>query len=241
MSFMVADTVFAPIDTDLHMERIAGGNETEVYRTDDRRFVVKVKSEERQHTQEALADVETLRAAAQSFARAVGPRHSIPNYFLVSRNSEGRAQPVIMQPFLQEAEALFDVDYSQLSKKERKYVAKQLKNIIRRSLAFYNESGCLPDLYGRTSSSKAERKHLNKPHMLPKRLWSFVIKRNLLRAHNLMLTAAPERRVILIDYDPVQRSKLYQFVYYNVRRALFLRDLVLLKVMEKTGYVPNPK
>ena len=75
--------------------------------------------------------------------------------------------------------------------------------------------------------------------MLPKRLWSFVVKRNLLRAHNLMLTAAPERRVVLVDYDPVQRGKLYQFVYYNVRRVLFLRDLALLKVMEKTGYVPK--
>ncbi len=239
MTFTVADTVFAPIDTDLHMERIAGGNETEVYCTDDRRFVVKVKSEERQHTREALVDVKTLRTAAQSFADAVGSKHSIPNYFLVSRNSEGRVQPVILQPFLREAEALFDVDYGRLSKQERKHVAKQLKSIIRRSLAYYNETGRLPDLYGRTSSSKSERKHLNKAHMLPKRLWSFVVKRNLLRAHNLMLTAAPERRVVLVDYDPVQRGKLYQFVYYNVRRALFLRDLVLLKVMEKTGYVPK--
>ena len=239
MTFMVADSVFAPIDTDLHMERIAGGNETEVYCTDDRRFVVKVKSEERQHTREALVDVKTLRTTAQSFADAVGFEHSIPNYFLVSRNREGRVQPVILQPFLREAEALFDVDYGRLTKQERKHVAKQLKNIIRRSLAYYNETGRLPDLYGRTSNSKSERKHLNKPHMLPKRLWSFVVKRNLLRAHNLMLTAAPERRVVLVDYDPVQRGKLYQFVYYNVRRVLFLRDLALLKVMEKTGYVPK--
>ena len=66
MTFTVADTVFAPIDTDLHMERIAGGNETEVYCTDDRRFVVKVKSEERQHTREALVDLKTLRTAAES-------------------------------------------------------------------------------------------------------------------------------------------------------------------------------
>ena len=239
MSFMVADNVFAPIDSDLHMERIAGGNETEVYCTDDRKFVVKVKSEERQHTEEALINVKTLRAAAQSFAGAVGPAHSIPNYFLISRNSEGKAQPVVMQPFLQDAEALFDVDYRKLSKKERKLVAKQLKNIIHRSLAFYKETGRLPDLYGRTSTSKAERKHLNKPYMLPKRLWSFLVKRNLLRAHNLMLTAGPQRRIVLVDYDPVQRSKFYQFVYYNVRRILFLRDRVLLKVMEKTGYVPK--
>ena len=54
-----------------------------------------------------------------------------------------------------------------------------------------------------------------------------------------MLTDAPHRRIVLVDYDPVQRSKLYQFVYYNVRRILFLRDFVLLKVMEKTGYVPK--
>ncbi len=239
MSFMVNDNVFAPIDTDLHMERIAGGNETEVFCTDDHKFVVKVKSEERQHTQEALFDVQTLRTAAQSFAGAVGPEHSIPNYFLLSRNSEGKAQPVVMQPFLQEAEALFDVDYRQLSKKERKQVAKQLKNIIRRSLAFYRQTGRLPDLYGRTSTSKAERKHLNRPHMLPQRLWSFLVKRNLLRAHNLMLTPAPQRRIVLVDYDPVQRGKLYQFVYYNVRRVLFARDWVLLKIMEKTGYVPE--
>jgi hypothetical protein len=236
---MVADNVFAPIDTDLHMERIAGGNETEVYCTDDRKFVVKVKSKERQHTEEALINVKTLRAAAQSFADAVGPAHSIPNYFLISRNSKGKAQAVVMQPFLQDAEALFDVDYHKLSKKERKRVAKQLKNIIRRSLTFYRETGRLPDLYGRTSVSKAERKYLNKPHMLPKRLWSFLVKRNLLRAHNLMLTRAPHRRIVLVDYDPVQRSKLYQFVYYKVRLILFLRDLVLLKVMEKTGYVPK--
>jgi hypothetical protein len=236
---MVNNQVFAPIDTDLHMERIAGGNETEVYCTDDRKYVVKVKSEERQHTQEALLEAQTLRAAAESFADAIGSAHSIPNYFLVSRNSEGKAQPVVMQPFLQDAEALFDVDYGKLSKKERKLVAKQLKNIIRRSLAFYKETGRLPDLYGRTSASKAERKYLNKPHMLPQRLWSFLVKRNLLRAHNLMLTAGPQRRVVLVDYDPVQRSKLYQFVYYNVRCVLFLRDFVLLKVMEKSGYVPR--
>ena len=40
-----ADAIFAPIDHDLELERIAGGNETEVYRTDDRRHVVKLKSD----------------------------------------------------------------------------------------------------------------------------------------------------------------------------------------------------
>jgi hypothetical protein len=239
MSVMVADKIFAPIDPDLHMERIGGGNETEVYCTDDRRFVVKVKSEERQPTQVALAKAQILRAAAQSFAGAVGPEHSLPTYLLVARNSEGQVQPMVMQPFLRQAQPLYEVDYHQLSQEERRHLARQLQNIIRRSLAFYRETGHLPDLYGRTSRSKSERAYLNKPHMLPWRLWSFLVKRNLLRAHNLMLTAAPERRVVLVDYDPVQRGKLYQFVYYLVRCLLFLRDYALIKMMEKTGYVPK--
>ncbi len=80
----------------------------------------------------------------------------------------------------------------------------------------------MPDLYGRASTSKAERKRLNTWRMLPWRLWSFFVQRNLLRSHNLLLTAAPERRLILVDYDAVPHSKLYQFFYYMVRLLLFL-------------------
>ena len=40
-----ADQLFASLDRDLELERIAGGNETEVYRTDDRRHVVKLKND----------------------------------------------------------------------------------------------------------------------------------------------------------------------------------------------------
>ena len=116
----------------------------------------------------------------------------------------------------------------------------QLRRIIRRSLRYYPIIQSLPDLYGRTSRSKAERKYLNGPLMLPWRLWSFLVKRNILRSHNLMLTNEPDPRIILVDYDPVQRSKLYRFVYYNVRRLLFyLRDYMLIYVMQVTGYVPK--
>ena len=38
-----ADDVFAPLDDDHVLQRLAGGNETEVYKTDDQRYVVKVK------------------------------------------------------------------------------------------------------------------------------------------------------------------------------------------------------
>lgn len=239
MPVVVMDGLFAPLDKDLHLERIGGGNETEVYCTDDRRFVVKVKSEERQTPEDALGKAQQARAASTAFATAVGRQHSIPNYYFVARNSEGEVQPVVLQPYLDQAQALFELDYGKLSGPERRKVAEQLRQIIRRSLDFYHQTGQLPDLYGRTSSSKAERKRLNRLGMLPWRLWSFLVKRNLLRAHNLMLTAAPERRVVLVDYDPVQRSRLYRLVYYKVRRFLFWRDCFLLWLMEKTGYVPK--
>ncbi len=236
---LYADTIFAPVDADLHLERIAGGNETEVYCTDDRRFVVKVKSEDGNTSYNALSEAQTMRVAAEAFATALGPEHTIPNYYFVARNSEGRVQPVVLQPYFGQAQALFEVDYASLSRAERRRLAKQLRRIIRRSLDFYGETGRMPDLYGRTSGSKAERKRFNALHMLPWRLWCFLVKRNLLRSHNLMLTDGPEGRVILVDYDPVQRSKLYQFIYYNVRRVLFLRDYLLILVMEKSGYVPK--
>lgn len=239
MSAIYTDELFAPLDKDLQLERIGGGNETEVYCTDDRRFVVKVKSEEQQTLQEALRKVQQARASATAFAAAVGSEHSIPNYYLLARNSVGEVQPVVLQPYLGQAQSLAGLKYEELGAAERQHIAGQLRQIIRRSLDFYHQTGQLPDLYGRTSSSQAERKQLNRLWMLPWRLWSFLVKRNLLRAHNLMLTETPERRIVLIDYDPVQRSQLYRFVYYNVRRFLFWRDYLLLWVMEKTGYVPK--
>jgi hypothetical protein len=239
MSTLHMDTLFAPVDPDLHLERIAGGNETEVYCTDDRRLVVKVKSTAGQPLPEALATLQTMRAAAEAFATAIGPEHSLPTYYLIAQNSRGQVQPVALQPYLCQARPLNEVDYSGLTVQERQWLARQLRQIIRRSLAFYRQTGQMPDLYGRTSRSQAERTRLNAPHMLPWRLWSFVVKRNLLHSHNLLLSTAPESRLILVDYDPVQRSKWYRLLYYKVRRVLFLRDYLLIWLMEKSGYVPK--
>jgi hypothetical protein len=91
----------------------------------------------------------------------------------------------------------------------------------------------MPDLYGRTSRSSAERARLNGPLMLPWRLWSFLVKRNLLRSHNLLLTTEPDRRVVLIDYDTVRRGNLYRRIYYLVRWFLFWRDHALIVLMRK--------
>jgi hypothetical protein len=97
----------------------------------------------------------------------------------------------------------------------------------------------MPDLYGRSSTSSKERAQLNAPHMLPWRLWSFLVKRNLLRAHNLLITDAPEHRIVMIDYDIVRRSKLYRSIYYAVRWLLFWRDHVLILLMKRGAPVPR--
>lgn len=239
MSVMVADTLFASFDTDLHLERIAGGNETEVYRTDDARWVVKVKTEADYLTADPFTEAKMLRATAAAFARAVGAEYSLPNYFLIGQNQEGLGQIVVFQPYLHQAKPLFEVDYRALDHAQRAQLARQLRQIIKRALAFYRETGRLPDLYGRTSRNPAERRRLNASHHFPWRVWQFLVKRTLLRANNLMLTHETEPRLVLVDYDPVKRSSLYQWVYYALRRCLFWRDYLLIYLMEKTGCVPE--
>jgi hypothetical protein len=75
--------------------------------------------------------------------------------------------------------------------------------------------------------------------MLPRRLWSFLVERNLLRSNNLMLTAGPEQRVVLVDYDVVRRGRLYRLVYFAVRWLLFWREHALILWMRRGGAVPK--
>lgn len=223
-----ADTVFAPIDQDLHLERVAGGNETEVYCTDDRRYVVKLKSDLGSDWPTVVNTARQIRAAAEQFSAALGHEHSIPSYYLISRDNAGLAQLLVIQPFLQDARPLYALTYASLSRTERQNLAMQLREIIRRALVLYQQTGQMPDLYGRSSASALARKRLNAPYMLPWRLWSFLIQRNLLRSHNLVLSGTPEQCVYLVDYDPVRRARLYRVVYYAVRWLLFWRDHALI-------------
>ena len=239
MTNLYRDILFAPLDRDLHLERIGGGNETEVYCTDDRRYVVKVKSDQAESLSAALTRATAMRKAARRFATVMGPQHSIPNQFLLAANQTGRLQLLAVQPYYQNAQPLSSVDYRSLDQPVRRRIARQLLHIMRRSIATYGRRGWMPDLYGRISVSRAERERLNRWYMLPWRLWSFLIQRNLLRAHNLMLTAEPKSRIILVDYDPVTRGWLYQLVYYNIRLWLFWRDLLLIAIMALTGWVPK--
>jgi hypothetical protein len=223
--------VFAPIDPDHTLERVAGGNETEVYRSDDGTWVAKLKSELGSDAAGALAEAQAMRAAAEDFAACLGPMFSIPSDFIIASDDAGRCQILVMQPYLQGARSLYELDYATLSASQRSQLATQLRVIIDRSLAHYRATGSMPDLYGRTSANQAERRRLNGPLMLPWRIWSFLVQRNLLRSHNLMLTDEPEPRVVLVDYDPVRRGWLYRWIYYAVRRLLFWRDLVLIRLI----------
>lgn len=232
------DEVFAALDRDHGLERIAGGNETEVYRSDDGRLVVKLKGDLMLASPEAaLAWAKGMRAAAERFIECLGPRYTIPSHYVIARDSGGEIQILVVQPFVVGACPLYDLDYGALDQKQRDAIAVQLHDIIRRSLTFYRLSGSMPDLYGRSSTGHNERKRLNTPLMLPWRMWNFLVKRNLLRAHNLMWTETPVPRIVLVDYDIVRRGRLYRMVYYAVRWMLFWRDHALIALMRRGGVV----
>lgn len=223
-----ADLVFAPIDADHALERIAGGNETEVYRSDDGRFVAKLKAELGCGRHEALVHAAEMRAAAEAFADCLGPRSSIPSFYVLTRDAAGRVQILVLQPYLHRARPLSAVDYGALSRDERRRLAVELRAIIRSAEAMFWERGSMPDLYGRSSASSAERHQGRSLAQLPRRVWSFLVERTLLSSHNLLYTGDPERPVALVDYDFVRRGRLYRLVYYLTRIALFWRDRLVI-------------
>jgi hypothetical protein len=225
-----ADSVFAPIDHDHALERIAGGNETEVYRSDDGRFVAKLKAELGCGRDEALAEARLMRAAADAFAACLGPRFSIPSHYVLARDSGGLVQILVLQPYLERARALCAVDYRALGPEERRRLAADLREIIARAEAMYRATGAMPDLYGRTSTSSAERRRNRSPLQIPRRLWSFLAERTLLKSHNLLRTPDDTQPVVLVDYDFVRRGPLYRAVYYLVRIALFWRDRLAIRL-----------
>ncbi len=225
------DAVFAPLDADHVLERVAGGNETEVYRSDSGDFAVKLKAESGGSLAEALAHAHELRAAAEAFAACLGPRYSIPSHALLARDSRGRVQVLVVQPYLAHARALARLDYRTMSPHERQALARALREIIKRAQSAYWRTGAMPDLYGRTSLSAEERRRNRSLARLPRRLWSFLVQRTLLHSHNLLWTGDPERPVALVDYDPVRRSRLYRRIYYAVRQMLFLRDHLVIRLI----------
>ncbi len=227
------NAVFAPIDYDHILERLGGGNETEVYRSDDGRYVVKLKAEDGRTSAETLARAREMRVAAERFISCLGPDHSLTSYYILARDSRGDVQVLVIQPFLAGARPLAEIDCRGLRPEERAALTRQLTAIIARAAGLYRRAGMMPDLYGRTSQSVAERRRLNGPLMLPWRLWGFLVRRTILRSHNLM--RAVDGRLILVDYDTVRRGGLYRAVYFLVRRLLFTRDRAAIWMVLRQG------
>jgi len=78
------------------------------------------------------------------------------------------------------------------------------------------------------SANPEERRRRKQLRYLPERLWSFLVKRTILRSQNLMLTNEQLPRLVLIDYDEVRRHALYRVIYFLTRLVLFIRDLVII-------------
>ena len=141
-------SLFACLDLDLHLERVAGGNESEVYRTDDGRFAVKLKNEPHPTVAAALQEAKQLRAAADNFSHIVGPEHSVPISFVIASDDSDHVYVLIVMPYLNESPPLFYLDYAALSRNQRRQIADQLQGIIRRSFSSYWQTGIIPDIYG---------------------------------------------------------------------------------------------
>ncbi len=227
------DDVFAPVDHDRVMERIGGGFETEVYCTEDRRYLVKLQSQRGSDLPTALQRARAMRAIAEQIVAALGPEHSVPSAYVLSRDTTGQVQVLVVQPFLHHAQPLARVDYAALSTDARHHLAVQLRDILHRARSLYGQTGWMPDLYGLYTGSSAERKRLAAPYLLLWHLWSFLVGRTLLKSVNLLLTAPPASRVVLVDYDRVPWSPWVRHVYFAVRWVLSWRDNAVLHWLER--------
>src|SRR5690242_6036705 len=101
-----------------------------------------------------------MRDIADEFVACLGPRHTIPSHIVLSRDSAGCVQVLVIQPFVAHARRLEQVRWETLSPEERESVGSQLHEIVECELRLYRETGRMPDLYGMSSSNQAERRRL---------------------------------------------------------------------------------
>lgn len=225
------DPVFAPLDRDHQLERVGGGFETDVYRSDDRRWAVKLKHDGGADLPTTLRRIAHMRRVADAFVECLGPDHSAPSYYVVSRDASGTIRTLVVQPFLNHARPLYTLSYARLDPAERATIARQLRYVVACTFAFYRRTRFMPDLYGMTSSGADERRVLGSVRVFPRLLWDFLVKRNLLQSHNLLLTEA--QQVVLVDYDLVRWPWIVRRVYFAVRRLLHWRDLLLIRRLQR--------
>jgi hypothetical protein len=232
----VIGDLFAFLGQERTLERIGGGSETDVYRTTDERYVIKLKGVTDNSVESALAQAASLREAAGQFTHYLGTEYSIPTYFLLAQDGEGQVHTVAIQPYLGQASPLAAVDYRTLPPRKWAQVERQLLTVLRRSLRCYRRTGHMPDLYGTFSHSVVERQRMNTPLLWPKRIWHFFTQR-LWQAHNLLLTQETQPRVVLVDYDHVRWGGLWGRLYYAICWLLFWRELILLAGWEATALI----
>lgn len=232
----VVGDLFAFLRQERTLKRIGGGSETDVYRTDDARYVIKIKGVVENSVESALAQAQSLQDAAGQFTHYLGAEHTIPSYFILAEDSIGNVHTVAIQPYIDQALPLSEVDYHTLSPRKWAQVERQLLMMLRRALRCYKHTGHMPDLYGTFSHSVSERRRINTPLMWPKRVWHFFTQR-LWRAHNLLLTHEALPRVILVDYDHVRWRGLWGRLYYAICWLLFWRELLLLAGWEALSLI----
>lgn len=218
------------------IERIGGGSETDVYRTADACYVVKLKDGTSDSIEMALQQAATLRHAAAQFAHYLGPEHTIPTYFLLARGHAGKLNIVAIQPYLAAALPLATLNYRALPPDQWGQIERQLLTVLRRALRCYKRTGHMPDLYGTFSRTVTERRQMNTPLLWPQRVWRFFTQR-LWNAHNLLLTHEPAARIVLVDYDHVRWRNLWGQLYYAICWLLFWRELLLLAGWEATSLI----
>ncbi|MEN9933933.1 MAG: hypothetical protein RLZZ387_512 [Chloroflexota bacterium] len=226
--------VFDALSHPLHMRRIGGGSETDVYAAEGAGYVVKFKRDLSGSPERVLAHALRHRAVSELFAAYLGDEHAITSAYVVVGDEQGRAQLLVVQPFLGDAQQLASVKYGELSSQERQVIARQLRDLVRRALRCWRATGHLPDLHGTHSVSAAERRWLNTAAAAPRRIWRFVAREHLLRSHNLLLAGGPEPHVVLVDYDPVRWRSPLRALYHAARWVLFWRDDWLIRRLERS-------
>ena len=227
MELTQLERVVATVGGTQGLQRISGGSETDVYRTGDKHYVLKIKPLVATTLEGACAEIAEMQETAASFAAYLGEDHTIANEFVLSEDDTGVFYAVAIQHFLENALPLAQIDYEMMERGQRTQVEWQLLLLLRQALRCYHETGHMPDLYGTFSRSVAERRHLNSPLMWPWRVWLFLTQR-LWSAHNLMLTSEATPRVVLVDYDHVLWRGWWGQLYYAVCYLLFVRDLAWL-------------
>ena len=234
----IVESVYAFLEGRCTLKRIGGGSETDVYQTDDARYVIKIKGDLTNTVETALSQACKLRDTATRFTTYLGVEHSVPTYFLLARDQSGSINTVAIQPYLADASSLSAIDYCALTPRVWAQIDRQLLTILRRSLRCYKYTGQMPDLYGTFSRTKVERRRMNTFLKWPERVWHFFTQR-LWQAHNLMLTHEANPRVVLVDYDHVRWSGLWGKLYYTTCWLLFWRELIFLAGSEASSLIED--